>query len=152
MSSKQAQKGTRFETVIRDLLTAHTGAKWDRVPLSGAGAIKGDLMCITHFYYYCFECKSYADSVIQDNLLTAKSNNFYDWWAQCANQALAMKKHPALVFKKDRGKAFIAVVEEIPNLNRIAITTDIVGSLVDVNIYLFEDWLKSKKPDEIINI
>lgn len=149
MASKQAEKGTRFEFLIRNMLTEKTGAKWDRVPLSGAGSIKGDLMCVTNFYYYCFECKSYADSVIQENLLTAKSNNLYSWWEQCRVQAAAMKKQPALVFKKDRGKPYIAVLDVIPELNRLTITTEF-DQFVDVNIYLFEDWLNHKKITDII--
>ena len=45
MSSAQSQKGSRFEYAIRDLLTEKTGVKWDRVPLSGGGSMKGDLYC-----------------------------------------------------------------------------------------------------------
>lgn len=145
MSSKQSQKGTRFEYLIRDKLTEATGVKWERAPSSGAGAIKGDLFCPTAFYHYCFECKSYADSVIQENLLTAKSNNFYSWWKQCVLQAQAMQKKPALVFKKDRGKHFIAVLEDIPELNRITINTELDGHYVDATIYLFDDWLEFMK-------
>lgn len=148
MSSKQAAKGSRFEYDIAARLTSYTNVKWSRSPVSGAGVIKGDLFCATNFYYYCFECKSYADSVIQENLLTAKSNNLFSWWTQCVAQANAMKKKPALVFKKDRGKAFVAVLELIPELNRLSVATD----LADVNIYLFDDWLSKLKPEELVQL
>lgn len=150
MSSKQSQKGARFEYLVRDMLTEKTGVRWERAPLSGAGALKGDLYCPTNHYLYCFECKSYADTVIQENLLTAKSNNLYSWWNQCATAAQAMNRHPALVFKKDRGKPMIAVTENIGNLNKISLTSDLGETYVDVHIYLFEDWLKAKAISELV--
>lgn len=152
MSSKQSQKGTRFEYKIRDMLTKKTGVKWDRVPMSGAGSMKGDLYCLTNHYYYCIECKSYADTVIKENLLTAKSNNFYPWWEQTVREAEQMNRTPALVFKMDRGKPLIAVTEDIPSLNSLSINTDIAAEQVSVNIYLFDSWLEHKKVEELILI
>jgi hypothetical protein len=152
MSSKSSQKGTRFEHTIRDLLTEKTGVKWERVPFSGAGTMKGDLYCPTNHYLYCFECKSFADSVIMENLLTAKSNNFYSWWDQCCREAEHMKRNPALVFKKDRGKPLIAVTETLENLNRFQLVSDIGETYVDVNIYLFEEWLKATPTSSIVVI
>ena len=152
MSSKQSQKGSRFEYKIRDMLTERTGVKWDRVPMSGAGSMKGDLYCLTNHYYYCFECKSFKDTVIQENLLSAKSNNFYGWWDQATREAEEMNRKPALVFKKDRGKPLIAVVEEIKELNRFSLTSDLGDTYVDVFIYLFEDWLNHKEVEDLILI
>lgn len=152
MSSKQSQKGSRFEYKIRDMLTEKTGVKWDRVPMSGAGSMKGDLYCLTNHYYYCFECKSFKDTVIQENLLSAKSNNFYGWWEQTVREADEMNRKPALVFKKDRGKPLIAVVEEIPDLNRFSLTSDLGDTYVDVFIYLFADWLEHKEVEDLILI
>lgn len=146
MSSKQSQKGSRFEYKVRDLLQDKTGVEWARAPSSGAGVIKGDLFAPKNHYYYCFECKSYKDSVIQDNLLTAKSNNFYAWWEQTLKQAEAMGKKPALVFKKDRGKAFIAVLEEEPSLFGLHVKTE----WADAHIYLFEAWLVVKSKEDIV--
>lgn len=150
MVSKSAVKGSRMEYSIRDMLTEKTKAKWERVPMSGAGTLKGDLYCPTNHYYYCFECKSFADTVIAENLLNAKSNNFYSWWDQTAREAAQMNRKPALVFKKDRGKPLIAVSECLPKLNRLALTSDLGETYVDVFIYLFEDWLASKQIEELI--
>lgn len=147
MASKQSAKGARFEYSVRDLLTEKTGVKWDRVPLSGAGTMKGDLYCLTNHYYYCFECKSFKDTVVQENLLSAKSNNIFSWWEQAVREAKEMNRTPALVFKKDRGKPIIAVEEEIPELNSLKIN---VFSMSNVYLYLFEDWLSVKKVEELI--
>lgn len=152
MASKQSQKGSRFEYKIRDLLTEKTGVKWDRVPMSGAGSMKGDLYCLTNHYYYCIECKSFKDTVIQENLLNAKSNNFYSWWDQATREAQEMNRKPALVFKKDRGKPLIAVAEELENINRFSLVSDLGDTYVDVNIYLFEEWLAAKDIEELILI
>lgn len=150
MANKNAAKGTRFEYIVRDKLTKKTGVQWDRVPMSGAGSMKGDLYCKSNHYFYCIECKSFKDSVIQENLLNAKSNNLYSWWAQTAREAREMNRKPALVFKKDRGKHLIAVMEEIPELNRFSLTSDLGEEYVDVNIYLFDEWLEHKEVGELI--
>jgi|TARA_B110000908_G_scaffold151111_1_gene185597 Holliday junction resolvase len=152
MSSKSSQKGTRFEYQIRDQLTKKCGVKWDRVPMSGAGAMKGDLYCLTNHYYYCIECKSFKDSVIMENLLSAKSNNLYMWWEQCTREAETMRRQPALIFKKDRGKPLIAVAEELPELNRFSLTSDLGDTYVDVYIYLFDEWLNAKSIEELVLI
>jgi Holliday junction resolvase len=150
MANASAAKGSRMEYLIRDLLTEKTGAKWERVPMSGAGTLKGDLYCPTNHYYYCFECKSFADSVIAENLLSAKSNNLYSWWDQAAREAQQMNRKAALVFKKDRGKPLIAVVEDIPNINKFSLVSNLGETYVDINIYIFEDWLKAKTIEELI--
>lgn len=150
MSSKQTQKGSRLEYKVRDLLTEKTGAKWDRTPQSGAGVIKGDLFCATRHYYHSFECKNFADSVIMENLLTAKSNNLYGWWTQAVREAEHMNKIPAVVFKKDRGKILIALAEEIEELDYLKVYTTITGELVDLYIYHFEDWLGHKEVKDLI--
>lgn len=150
MANKNAEKGTRFEYLIRDKLSKKTGVTWDRVPQSGAGTMKGDLYCKSNHYFYCIECKSFKDSVIQENLLNAKSNNLYMWWAQAVREAKEMNRKPALVFKKDRGKHLIAVVEEIPELNRLSLTSSLGSEFVDVCIYLFDEWLAHKDVEELI--
>lgn len=147
MGSKQSAKGSRFEYKIRDMLTEKTGVKWDRVPLSGAGTMKGDLYCLTNHYYYCFECKSFKDTVIQENLLSAKSNNIFSWWEQTLREAKEMNRKPALVFKKDRGKPIIAVQEEVEGINSFRINA---FGMEGVNLYLFSEWLEVKKTEEII--
>ncbi len=148
MSSKQAQKGSRFEYKIRDMLREKTGTQWERTPLSGGGTLKGDLYCVNANYYYCFECKSFADSVIMENLLTAKSNNLFSWWEQCVREAKQMNRTPALVFKKDRGKPLIAVEEELA-INYLHIASDLGEEYVNVFIYPFELWLAEKNAGDI---
>lgn len=148
MSSKQSQKGSRFEYLIRDKLRAKTGTQWERTPLSGGGTMKGDLYCVNANYTYCFECKSFADSVIMENLLSAKSNNIYGWWEQCVREAKQMNRVPALVFKKDRGKPLIAIEEEHP-INTLRLTSSLGDEIVDFNIYLFDEWLEIKEAKEI---
>lgn len=150
MANASAAKGSRMEYLIRDLLSEKTGVKWERVPMSGAGTMKGDLYCPTNHYLYCFECKSFADSVIAENLLTAKSNNFYSWWDQATREAAQMNRKAALVFKKDRGKPLIAVVEDLPNINKFSLVSSLGETYVDVNIYLFEDWLEHKSIGDLI--
>ena len=152
MSSKQSAKGSRFEYKIRDLLTDYTGVKWDRVPMSGAGAMKGDLYCLTNHYYYCFECKSFKDTVIQENLLSAKSNNIYQWWTQTVREAKQMSRKPALVFKKDRGKPLILVEEDHSNLNRLGLHNTLGEEPINGYIYLFEEWLQNKEIGELVLI
>jgi hypothetical protein len=149
-TNKSAAKGTRFEYVIRNKLAEKTGVAWDRVPMSGAGSMKGDLYCKSHHYFYCFECKSFKDSVIQENLLNAKSNNLYPWWQQTLREAKEMNRKPALVFKKDRGKHLIAVLEVIPELNRLSLSSDLGEEFVDVSIYLFDDWLAHLEIGDLI--
>lgn len=152
MSSKQSQKGSRFEYKIRDLLTEKTGVKWDRVPMSGAGSMKGDLYCLTNHYFYCFECKSFKDTVIQENLLNAKSNNLYGWWDQCVREAKEMNRKPALVFKKDRGKPLVMLSKDnsVGGLNHFSLASNLGNTPVDCNIYLFEDWLSKIPVSELI--
>lgn len=150
LASKQSEKGSRFEYLCRDMLTAKTGVKWDRVPQSGAGVIKGDLFCLTNHYYHAFECKSFADSVIMENLLTAKSNNIYSWREQARREALQMGRLPAILFKKDRGKPMIGIAEQIEEVDHFRLYTTITGELVDIHIYLFEDWLAHKQVKDLI--
>ena len=148
MSSKQSQKGARFEYLIRDKLREKTGTQWERTPLSGGGTLKGDLYAVDGNYYYCFECKSFAETVIQENLLSAKSNNVFLWWEQCVREAAQMKRKPALVFKKDRGKPLIAVEETLP-INFLHLSSNLGPEPVNVHIYLFEDWLRVKDTKDI---
>lgn len=74
------------------------------------------------------------------------------WWDQCVREAETMSRTPALIFKKDRGKPLIAVVEDIPELNCFSIRSDLGDTFMDVNIFLFEDWLASKDIGELVLI
>lgn len=146
MASKQSQKGARFEYLVRDKLKERTGVDWARAPMSGSGAIKGDLFAPKNQYHYCFECKSYKESVVKENILTAKSNNFYSWWEQAVQQADHMGKKPALIFKRDRGKAMIAVQEEIDSLPGFHLKTE----WADCFVYVFDTWLDHIDLEELV--
>jgi hypothetical protein len=150
VSSAQSQKGSRFEYLIRDMLTEKTGVKWDRVPLSGGGSMKGDLYCLTNHYYHCFELKSFKDTVIQENLLSAKSNNIFGWWDQCVREAKQMNRVPALVFKKDRGKPLILIEETVPGINSFCLNSDLGDTPISGSMYLFTEWLDKKEISELI--
>ena len=149
MGSKQSAKGSRFEYAIRDKLREKTGTQWERTPLSGGGTLKGDLYAVNANYYYCFECKSFKDTVIQENLLSAKSNNIYAWWSQCVREAKQMNRIPALVFKKDRGKPLIAIETHNLPITTLRLTSELGEDNIDFSIYLFDDWLEITDPKEI---
>lgn len=134
------------------MLTARCGVNWARVPLSGAGPMKGDLYCPTNHYFHCIECKSFKDSVIMENLLTAKSNNLYSWWAQCVREAETMKRIPALVFKKDRGTPLIAIEETVKGLTSLTLDSNLGEAPMSVSIYVFEQWLNSKPISELVTV
>ena len=142
MASKSAQKGSRFEYKIRDELREFTGCEWDRSPMSGAGKIKGDLYCANNQYFYLFELKSYKDSPVQDNLLTAKSNNIYLWWEQTEREGKQANRIPALVFKKDRGKTLIIVREHHIGLDLLKIDTEHVPNGGAIYMYEFGPWME----------
>jgi Holliday junction resolvase len=109
------QKGASCETQLRDKLRLATGLPFERVPGSGAGAIKGDLYIPTHPYVHCIEVKHYADSHWNDKIFTSKSNNFVMWWKKLVNQAKATGKEPLLIFRYDRSKFFVATIKKPVN-------------------------------------
>ena len=87
---------------------------------------------------------------MQENILSAKSNNLYGWWDQTTREAEQMKRKPALVFKKDRGKPIIMVEEIIETLTRFTLNSNLGETPINASLYLFEDWLRAKSIQEII--
>ena len=61
-----------------------------------------------------------------------------------------MRREPGLIFKKDRGKPLIAVVDDIPELNALSLRSDLGDTFIDVSIYLFEEWLAYKDIEDLI--
>ena len=103
-------KGAEGERQVRDLLKGHTGLAFERVPMSGAlDYLKGDIFLPNMHNNYCIEVKFYKDSHFNDKILTAlKSNVFIRWWDQTIEQAKKAGAKPALFFKYNRSKIFVA--------------------------------------------
>jgi Holliday junction resolvase len=137
-------KGRTAEYKVRDVLRKYTGFEnWERVPLSGAGHIKGDVYLSNSFNYYCIEVKSYKDDQIHSNLLNDSKSQLEKFWEQADREAKEMKAVPILVFKKDRGKWLIAT--EVGEM----ITPELIFTVdedTQLYIYLFDNWLKTQKP------
>jgi Holliday junction resolvase len=135
-------KGRTAEYKVRDLLRKRTGIdKWERVPLSGAGHIKGDVYLANSSNYYCIEVKSYKDDQIHSNLVNDTKSQLEKFWDQAVREAKEMTAEPILVFKKDRGKWLIAT--EVGEM----ITPELIfqpDEETTLHIYLFEKWLETK--------
>ena len=103
-------KGAEGERQVRDLLKGHTGLAFERVPMSGAlDYLKGDIFLPNMHNNYSIEVKFYKDSHFNDKILTAlKSNIFIRWWDQTIEQAKKAGAKPALFFKYNRSKIFVA--------------------------------------------
>jgi Holliday junction resolvase len=101
------QKGASCEIVVRDLLIQRTGLPFERVPGSGAGAIKGDLHIPRAKDRFCIEIKHYADSHFNDKIFTSKTNNIVVWWKKLVTQAASNNKEPILIWKYNRSKFYV---------------------------------------------
>ena len=112
------QKGSRTETVIRDLLRKETGLGWERVPGSGAldpkHMLKADLYVPGRTNLYAVEAKGYKDDHLTSGVLTHKSPQLIEFWIQTVRQAKQVSKKPLLCYKFDRSKIFVAF-EDIPS-------------------------------------
>jgi len=110
-------KGAEGERQVRDLLRKHTKLEFQRVPMSGAlDYMKGDIFLPNMHNNYCIEVKFYKDSHFNDKILTAlKSNVFIRWWEQTTEQAKKAGAKPALFFKYNRSKIFVAQRDEPEN-------------------------------------
>ena len=110
-------KGAEGERQVRDLLKKHTQLGFQRVPMSGAlEYLKGDVFLPNMHNNYCIEVKFYKDSHFNDKILTAlKSNIFIRWWDQTIEQAKKAGAKPALFFKYNRSKIFVAQRDEPKN-------------------------------------
>lgn len=168
MAVNSRDKGKRAEYAVRDLLRKYTGMKWERVPGSGAfdadHGLKGDiyLPCVQtkglNKSLVCIEVKHYKDDVINSNLLRPAKQTLEEFWRQTLREAEELNKIPVLVFKKDRGKWLVAVMEEsdkiapgIPypgGINKY-ITYEVPG-LPKLHIYDFESYL-AKHHEEFYN-
>ena len=132
-------KGATCETHLRDKLRLATGLNFERVPGSGAGAIKGDLYIPNAKYRYCIEAKHYADSHWTDKIFTSKTNNFVVWWNKIVSQAKATGKEPLLIFKYDRSKYFVTTASKPINTQKFV-------DICWLNCYtlLLDEWLEKE--------
>jgi Holliday junction resolvase len=136
-------KGAEGERQVRDLLKGHTGLAFERVPMSGAlDYLKGDIFLPNMHNNYCIEVKFYKDSHFNDKILTAlKSNIFIRWWDQTIEQAKKAGAKPALFFKYNRSKIFVAQRDEPENgLNYMYV------SHLGCYVSLAHEWILLENP------
>ena len=136
-------KGAEGERQVRDLLRKHTKLEFQRVPMSGAlDYMKGDIFLPNMHNNYCIEVKFYKDSHFNDKILTAlKSNIFIGWWDQTIEQAKKAGAKPALFFKYNRSKIFVAQRDEPENgLNYMYV------SHLGCYVSLAHEWLLLENP------
>ena len=136
-------KGAEGERQVRDLLKGHTGLAFERVPMSGAlDYLKGDIFLPNMHNNYCIEVKFYKDSHFNDKILTAlKSNVFIKWWEQTIEQAKKAGAKPALFFKYNRSKIFVAQRDEPENgLNYMYV------SHLGCYVSLAHEWILLENP------
>lgn len=110
------QKGARFEAAVVKLLTEDTGLNWKRTPGSGAlhqdHLMKGDCYIPGEHNYWVLEVKHYKDDHLTSKVLTDKESQLSKWWTQAKRQGKQTDKKPILMFKKDRGKVFVALLKK----------------------------------------
>ena len=136
-------KGAEGERLVRDLLRKHTELEFQRVPMSGAlDFMKGDIFLPNMHNNYCIEVKFYKDSHFSDKVLTAKKSNvFIQWWNQTIEQAKKAGAKPALFFKYNRSKIFVAQKDKPENgLDYMYV------SFLGCYVSLAQDWLILEKP------
>ena len=136
-------KGAEGERQVRDLLRKHTELEFQRVPMSGAlDFMKGDVFLPNMHNNYCIEVKFYKDSHFSDKILTAKKSNvFIQWWNQTIEQAKKAGAKPALFFKYNRSKIFVAQKDK-PENGLDYMYVNFLGCYVS----LAQDWLILEKP------
>lgn len=134
-------KGGRAEALVKDKLKELTGLPFERVPASGAlPYLKGDIFVPNAANIFCIEVKHYADSCINDTLLTNKSNNIAGWWPKLLQDCKISNQEPLLILKYDRSKLFVAT-ERKP----VYLTNYLYHHKLGIYIAIFEDWMREEK-------
>lgn len=140
-------KGARAETVIRDQLRVLTGLTWERVPSSGAldpkHGLKGDLYVPNEKNLYVVEVKHYEEDHLTSAILTGKSPQFFEWWAQAIRQGEQVDKIPLLIFKHNRSKVFCAF-EDMPSGDYRYLFINALGH--EVYVSLLDDFVTNEAP------
>lgn len=142
MSNPSKEKGTRAETLAKEVLTKLTGLNWQRTPLSGAldakHGLKSDLYIPNERNVYAVEVKHYKDDHLNTTLFTGKNPQLIDWWKQTVRESEQINRKPLLIFKHDRSKLFCAYTE-MPSTSLPYIFVSIQG--YEFYISLLEDWV-----------
>ena len=143
MTNKSKIKGGIYEAKIAKLLTKELGKEFRRVPLSGSiDFMKGDVFVPsdTAWFPYVIECKHYKELNFT-NLLTAKSNELYSFWAQVQEEAKTMDKLPLVIFRWNRSKDYVLFDSDLE-----------VKDFIHVNCFcksfkiaLLSDWVEKFK-------
>lgn len=128
------QKGKVGETLVKKFLEDNTPHKWDFTPGSGSGLIKGDLHIQGKNNYFCVEVKNYAESPLNDKVLTSKTNDLVQWWTKLVTQS--KNKKPLLFFKYNRSKLFVAT-----SIKPTSVDKYLDFRWLDCYVMLAEDWI-----------
>ena len=138
--NKSKAKGAKAEVEVRDKLKVASGLPFQRVPLSGAiSFLKGDIYLVNKDNKYCIEVKHYKDEHLNSTVITSKESQLEKWWKQAVREAVVMENTPLLIFRKDRGKYFVAG-EGISTGRHKCIYVE----HLDIDILLLDDWLSTK--------
>ena len=143
--NKSKSKGAKGEVEVRDKLKIATGLPFQRVPLSGSiSFLKGDIYLVNKSNKYCIEVKLYKDEHLNSTIITSKESQLEKWWRQAQREPKVMENEPLLIFRKDRGKWFVAGHGlSIDGCKCIYIEH------LDIDILLLDCWLSSNP--EFIN-
>lgn len=123
MGAKSKQKGNRYERRCVKLLTEFTGAKFRRIPSSGAfnkfGGAKvaehvfsGDVIADRKDFWFSVESKSQKAFSFVAMLKNPETCKFTEWWDQCVNDAKSIDRLPMLMFKPDTLEDFVALTDD----------------------------------------
>lgn len=147
MSNPSKNKGTRAETLAKELLRKYTKLQWERTPLSGAldlkHGLKSDLYVPNEHNLYAVEVKHYEDDHLTSQILTSKNPQLIQWWEQAVRQGIQVGKKPLLIFKHNRSKMFVAF-QDLPTADYRKLYLEIMDYVLYIAV--LEDWLIYEKP------
>lgn len=131
-------KGAIGENKVKEFLDSRTPYTFERTPGSGSGKIKGDLHIPGFRNVFCIEVKNYAESPLNDKILTNKTNDFVLWWTKLQKQAGVQR--PLLIFKYNRSKLFVATNVKPTNVEKYI---DIPW--LTCYIMMLEEWIEKEE-------
>lgn len=131
-------KGAIGENKVKEFLDSRTPYTFERTPGSGSGKIKGDLHIPGFRNVFCIEVKNYAESPLNDKILTNKTNDFVLWWTKLQKQAGVQR--PLLIFKYNRSKLFVATDVKPTNVEKYI---DIPW--LTCYIMMLEEWIEKEE-------
>jgi hypothetical protein len=134
------QKGKIGEALVKKLLENKTGLEFSYTPGSGSGKIKGDLHIEGRKNVFCIEIKNYAESPLNDKILTSKTNDFVQWWTKLQKQSGVLK--PLLFFKYNRSKIFVATDIRPTNVEKYIDIPWLSCYIIECNEWLDKENIK----------